>query len=112
MTLEENLEHQLKMTEELWKRFVEDGVTDGTVLVLDFMYDAPSKEAAEALSNSLSEYNTMPDSTGFFKKKWEVIGQTQPMEVSKSILILWERSMIIRGWEHQCEFDGFGTELP
>lgn len=109
---ETNLNHQLDMLDVTWEQFVANGVDNNSELILDFMYLALNKKAAFSLSNALEDYQTETKSEGLFKKKWSVEGVTHPTNVSKDILVQWLEFMISKGWEYDCEFDGFGALMP
>ena len=112
MAYEENIDHQLRMLEITWKAFKEHGVTEETELVLEFVYLAPNKESANSLNEALDNYDSSVRSEGLLKKKWFVDGSSHPMTVSKEILAQWLDFMVALGWEHDCEFDGFGASMP
>ena len=112
MTYEENLEDQLKMLDITWEAFKEHGVTEDTEIILEFSYIAPNKEQAKSLSDSIEDYDSSIRSEGLLKKKLFVEGQTHPTNVSKEILIQWIDFMVALGWDHGCEFDGFGASMP
>ena len=109
---EHNFKHQLEVLDVTWEQFVANGVNDDSELILDIMYLAPNKEAATSLSNALEDYQTETKSEGLFKKKWFVEGATHPTSISKEILVQWLGFMISKGWEYDCEFDGFGASMP
>ena len=109
------LAKQLSMTEQIWKRFQELGVTKETPVQLDFAFDAPNRKAAESLQGLLEEetdYAVRVESEGMFKKTWRVSGTTQSTSVSEEILKQWVDWMVTTGLKHDCVFDGWGTEVP
>lgn len=109
------LSKQLSMTQQLWNKLQESGVTDKTELKLDFAFDAPSQQAAESLHHYLVEetdYEVKIESAGVFKKTWRLTGTTQPTTLSEEILKQWVDWMVAAGLKFECVFDGWGTELP
>ena len=112
MAYEDNIEHQLRMLDVTWEAFEENGVKEDTELVLDFVYLAPNKESANSLNSALENYDSSVRSEGMLKKKWFVDGNSHPTTVSKNTLAQWLDFMIALGWEHNCEFDGFGASMP
>lgn len=112
MAYEDNIEHQLRMLETTWEAFKENGVTEDTELVLEFVYLAPNKESATSLNGALDNYDSSVRSEGLLKKKWFVDGNSHPTTVSKDTLVQWLDFMVSLGWEHGCEFDGFGASMP
>ena len=112
MSYEENYAQQLEMLHVTWEAFKEHGVTEDTELVLEFNYIAPSKEQAKSLCDSIEDFETSVSSEGVLKKKWSVEGKTFPLTTTKEELIQWLDFMVSTGWEHNCEFDGFGASMP
>ncbi len=112
MAYNDNIEHQLNMLEATWEAFKENGVTEETELILEFVYLSPNKECAYSLNEALENYDSSVRSEGIFKKKWFIDGCSHSITVSKEILEEWLTFMVALGWEHQCEFDGFGASMP
>ena len=112
MAYEDNFEHQLRMLDVTWDAFKEHGVSEETELVLEFVYLAPNKESANSLNEALENYDSSMRSEGLLKKKWFVDGNSHPTTVSKDTLVQWLDFMVALGWEHGCEFDGFGASMP
>jgi hypothetical protein len=46
-----------------------------------------------------------------FRKRWSIVGRTQPTTISAAILDHWVDWMVRAGLQHDCEFDGWGTEV-
>jgi regulator of RNase E activity RraB len=108
-----NLARQLAMNEKTWARLLELGITGETEVQLDFLYYA-SNEAAAALQAFLKdetdyEVDVHPE-TGS-SGQWIISGRTQKTTISKEILDQWVEWMVAAGFEHQCEFDGWGTSV-
>lgn len=112
MGYEDNIEHQLRMLDVTWRVFEEHGVTGESELILGFVYLAPNKKSANSLNASLENYDSSIRTEGILKKEWYVDGCTHPTKVSKEILSQWLEFMVALGWEHGCEFDGFGASMP
>src|SRR5437868_12758644 len=109
------LAKQLVMNEETWGRLRTHGVDEGTQLRLDFSYSAADRASAESLKGVLSDqtdYDVKVQSTGTFTKRWTVTGSTHPTAVSNAILDQWVDWMVTAGLHQNCEFDGWGTEVP
>jgi hypothetical protein len=111
----ETLASQLAMNTETWKRLVAHGITPDTEIQLDFTYNSPTREQAEALQNFLNretDYAVEVSSSGsLFRKKWWVHGTTQKTTVSLDILNQWVEWMVAAGQDHGCMFDGWGTSV-
>jgi hypothetical protein len=114
-----SLSSQLAMNRQSWRALQENGVTDETELRLDFFYVAPGEQEANALASYLqaeTDYDVSVGSSagGLLRKKsWTVNGATQKTQVSLDILDAWVEWMVAAGIENgQCEFDGWGAEVP
>ncbi|MGD9720813.1 MAG: ribonuclease E inhibitor RraB [Pirellulales bacterium] len=107
------LANQLAMNRQTWVVLERYGVTESSMLRLDFTYYAPSREAAAALSALLqqeTDYDVSVAGSGwFFRRRWLVQGTTQPTAVSPTILDQWVTWMVAAGAKLNCDFDGWGT---
>ena len=114
----EVLATQLAMNRQTWPALQGHGVTEEPELRLDFFYVAPSEQSASALAAFIQEetdYEVRVTSSGgglLRKKDWSVSGSTQPTQVSQDVLDEWVSWMVAAGFEHDCEFDGWGAEAP
>ena len=112
---EDILATQLAMNRETWAVLQQHGVTEESLVRLDFSYNAPRKDAAESLVALILEqtdYVARVDSSGsFLRLKWRVEGTTQPTTVSPEILDQWVTWMVAAGKERVCDFDGWGTPV-
>ncbi|HKR61788.1 MAG TPA: hypothetical protein VJS64_19030 [Pyrinomonadaceae bacterium] len=109
------LAKQLAMNQQTWSTLKAHGATEQSELRLDFLYNAPNREAADALRAFLhdeTDYDIRVESAGsILRRKWRVEGKTQPTTISPGILDEWVTWMVIAGKEKNCEFDGWGTEI-
>ena len=112
---EQILATQLAMNRQTWAVLQQHGVTEQSQLRLDFSYNAPSKDAAEALVALIkdqTDYDVRAESSGsFLRRKWRVEGTTQKTAISPEILDQWVRWMVTAGKERVCDFDGWGTPV-
>lgn len=112
---EKLLAHQLAMNRETWKVLQSHGLTESTKVRLDFSYNAPDKDSAEALRALLQEqtdYDVTTECTGsLFRKSWRVEGTTKETTISPEILDQWVTWMVTAGEERSCDFDGWGTKV-
>jgi hypothetical protein len=113
------LRQQLAMNPQTWAALQEHGVDESTELRLDFFYVAPGQSEAETLGAFLrreTDYNVGVERIRkrmLSKKRWYVMGLTQPTTISLDILNQWVDWMVAAGAEHGgCEFDGWGAEIP
>jgi hypothetical protein len=106
---------QLTMNEQTWRALQSRGVTEATELRLDFSYVAPDESRAQALKGVLEDQTdydvAVVSEGGIFRKRWSVIGSTQPTTISPAILDQWVDWMVTAGLHQECEFDGWGTEV-
>jgi hypothetical protein len=112
---EEILAKQLAMNCQAWAVLQKHGVTEQSMLRLDFSYDAPNRNAADSLRTLIQEqtdYDVRVQSGGaFFRRKWRVEGTTQKTAISPDILDQWVTWMVTAGKERHCDFDGWGSSV-
>lgn len=106
------------MTDETWKQLLAVGVVEGSDLLVDFYFDAPSPESAEALAKSLepeaTTVHTRTGRVGLLRRRNEsrVSGFMYVEAVSRDRLRDWVSRMVITGENHGCRLDGWGAEAP
>ncbi|WP_196158776.1 hypothetical protein [Reinekea sp. G2M2-21] len=96
----------------LTRNMQESGVTEDTVLALDFVHFSKSKEGAEALSNQLSENYEMK--VAFEKDMYFIKGTTRPygMNLSNEQHKAWVEFMADVAQSHNCVFSTWLIEAP
>ena len=111
----EILAKQLVMNPETWQALQSHGVTEESQVRLDFSYLCPDRARAEELRLLLADQTDydleVQSEGGAFRKRWAVVGRTQPTTISAAILDLWVDWMVTAGLQHECEFDGWGAEV-
>jgi regulator of RNase E activity RraB len=87
------------------------GVTDQRQLKLEYFFYTNTREKAAALAQKLGElgYTSSHDRAAGNKKQFVVTGWTSPMQMDERIVLAWTGRMCELGQEHDCEFDGWGT---
>jgi len=109
------LARQLAMNEQTWRALQAHGITEAAELVLEFSYVAPSEAKAQALKAVLEDETdyTVEIRTegGPFRRRYGVVGATQPTQLSPTILDQWVDWMVTAGLHQDCEFDGWGAEV-
>ncbi len=112
---DEILAKQLAMNRQTWETLKQRGVTEESQIRLDFSYNAPNRDAANAMAAFIREqtdYDVRVESDGsFFRRQWRVEGTTQKTTVSQKILDQWVTWMVTAGKERICDFDGWGTSV-
>jgi hypothetical protein len=114
-----NLARQLEMNVETWGRLRQHGVTEATALRLDFMYEAPTRGAADKLVQLLrdeTDYDVsepLASGSPVPTPKFFVSGTTQSTSVSLDVLNQWVDWMVAAGQQSGgCVFDGWGAQVP
>jgi hypothetical protein len=107
----ENLLHQLKMNKVAWSKLTERGYQLGTPISLDFAFIAFDEGKAKDLKGFLDE-ETDYETRVIFNESWEVTGKTRETEISLDVLNQWVEWMVTAGQNFECEFDGWGAEVP
>jgi hypothetical protein len=105
---------QLEMNAHTWRVLQSRGVTDHSELRLDFTYAASTQEAANRLRKVLvdqTDYAVVVEQSPN-RPGWRVTGSTQPTSISPTILEQWVDWMITAGLHQDCDFDGWGCEVP
>jgi hypothetical protein len=109
------LAHQLTMNQHTWSAVQAHGATPATPLRLDFSYRVPDERSADGLRALLADQTDYDVEVqiegGLLRKRWSVVGSTQPTAVSPEVLDQWVDWMVTAGLEHGCEFDGWGAEV-
>jgi regulator of ribonuclease activity B len=111
---ESTLAKQLAMNERTWVALQNHGITQTTLLRLDFLYYCPSESSAQQLAAFLedeTDYEVEMRADRDTKGKWVVEGQTQETSVSREILDQWVEWMVAAGFDHECVFDGWGASV-
>ena len=97
------------------ERLYELGLSPSAEVQLDFFFAAPNKDSGQALVAHLQENDcldvSMAKAGGFFSRQYLVRGKTYPTAVTTEVLAHWIPWMVVQGVLHNCDFDGWGTEV-
>lgn len=106
-----NRARQLTMTPQTVAQLRQYGVTDESQLKLEYFFYTNSKEKAAALAQALATlgYTGSYDHSASDKKQFVVTGWTSRMKMDDQTVLDWTGRMCDAGHEHDCEFDGWGT---
>lgn len=87
------------------------GVTDSTQLKLEFFFYTDNDAKAQELALALRElgYDANVDQAAGDVSLMLVNGWTTPMPMDEATVTDWTARMCQVGFEHDCEFDGWGT---
>ena len=107
----ENRARQLAMTPQTVSQLRQYGVTDQRQLKLEYFFYTNTREKAAALAQKLGElgYTVSYDHSAGNKKQFVVTGWTSQMKMDDKTVLEWTGRMCELGHEHDCEFDGWGT---
>lgn len=104
---------RLAEAEELWSQMENAGVTEETVMALDFVHFGNDKKGIDALRDQLSEnYNVT--SSAADNGYWYVNGTTRPegINLSKEQHIGWVEFMADVAQSYACVFSTWSLEAP
>ena len=106
-----NRSRQLTMTPQTVAQLRNYGVTDETQLKLEYFFYTNAKQKAEVLAQRLSSlgYSGHYDLSTGSKREFVITGWTSPMKMDDKTVLDWTASMCDLGKEHDCDFDGWGT---
>lgn len=107
----QNRARQLEMTPQTIAQLRKYDVTDDTQLKLEYFFYTNTKEKAAALAQKLADmgYTGSFDHSASDKKQFVVTGWTSRMKMDEQTVLNWTERMCDVGHEHDCEFDGWGT---
>lgn len=108
----ENLAKQTTMSPMTLEQLRKYGVTDETNLKLEFFFYTDDEAKASGLAKVLAErsYSVEHGQSTSDDDRLIVTGWTTRMSMDESTVVQWTREMCELGFEHDCEFDGWGTK--
>ena len=109
--LERNLKNQLAMTPRTLAELERLGAAPGSSLRVEYFFYSNTFQKARRLARTLEArgYSVRAEESAHDKKTYVVTGWTLPLLMSESILLKWTEEMVRIGFEHDCDFDGWGT---
>ena len=107
----QNRAKQLAMTPQTVAQLRKYEVTAHTQLKLEYFFYTNTKEKAAALAQKLADmgYTGSYDHSASDKKQFVVTGWTSRMMMDDQTVLDWTARMCDVGHDHDCEFDGWGT---
>jgi regulator of RNase E activity RraB len=107
----ENLAKQTTMSPQVIAQLRKHGVTDDASLKLEFFFYTDKDEKAQALAKALRalEYKVECGPSAGDSRLLIVTGWTTPLKMTENAVVAWAEKMCRLGYEHDCEFDGWGT---
>lgn len=106
-----NLSSQMKMSPQTLDQLRDHNVTEDTLLKLEFFFYTNTIEHAQSLAEELDSlgYSAEFGDSASNEKIKIVTGWTIPLKMSSQSVLEWTEKMCVLGFNHDCEFDGWGT---
>jgi hypothetical protein len=110
---EENTNNQLTYTPETLAALLEHGVSKGKKLKLEYFFYTNTPEKADALADELEaqQYSVECGEAEGNKSLFVITGWSTPVAIDEASLLAWTKKMCETGFKHDCEFDGWGTNV-
>lgn len=107
----ENLSKQKTMSPQTVAQLRKHGVTDQANLKLEFFFYTDKESKGQPLAKALQElrYQVEFGPAAGDSRLILVTGWTAPITMSEGSVVEWTEKMCRLGYEHDCEFDGWGT---
>jgi regulator of RNase E activity RraB len=107
----DNLAKQASMTPQTMDQLREHGVTQTATLRIEFFFYTDTERKAGSLAEALRAmgYQAEAGPSAGDDKLFLVNGWTTPLKMDDAAVLDWTRQMCKLGYEHDCEFDGWGT---
>jgi hypothetical protein len=107
----EKLAKQKLMSPQTVAQLRKHGVTDQANLKLEFFFYTDKDAKGQALAKALRdlEYKVECGAAAGESRLLLVTGWTIPLKMSEDSIVTWTEKMCRLGYEHDCEFDGWGT---
>jgi hypothetical protein len=98
----------------LWQQMENAGVTEETVMALDFLHFGNNEEDVKSLSNQLSENYNIKIEPAEEEKHWYVKGTTRPegITLTKEQHLAWVEFMSDVAQSYACVFSTWSFEVP
>ena len=107
----ENLERQTAMSPLTVAELRKHGVTESTMLRLEFFFYASVEDNAQQLATALRDlgYRVEAKVAAGERRLYVVTGWTSPIGMDDECVLQWTERMVRLGYAHDSEFDGWGT---
>jgi hypothetical protein len=106
-----NRARQLTMTPQTMTQLRKYGVTPASQLKLEYFFYTNTPEKAATLAQHLASLGYTGDHgrSASGKKQYVITGWTPRLPMDDQSVLAWTALMCDTGHEHDCEFDGWGT---
>lgn len=107
----ENVVRQMTMTPQTLAQLYEYGVSEDSELKLEYFFYTDREDKAASLHKALGslDYSGEYGQSATDDSIYIVTGWTTPIKMDKDSAVSWTESMCKIGFEHDAEFDGWGT---
>jgi hypothetical protein len=108
-----NLQRQLSRTPQTLAALREHGVPNAATFRLEYFFYSASSANAEGLAGALRQknYSVVAQPSAHDEKLFVVTGWSTPVALTEESLQSWTAAMGRLGFEHDCEFDGWGASV-
>lgn len=107
----ENIVRQTTMTPQTLAQLYEYGVSEDSELKLEYFFYTNKEDQAASLHKALAKlgYTGKYGQSASNDSIYVITGWTTPIKMDKDSAVAWTASMCKIGFEHDAEFDGWGT---
>ena len=108
---QKDLAKQVAMSPQTLKQLRQYDVTEQTQLKLEFFFYTDTADKAAAFARVLAQkgYTADHGPSAGGGKTFVINGWTTPMTMNEPTVVEWTRQMCQAGFDHDCDFDGWGT---
>jgi len=108
----ENMATQARMTPRTLEQLRKHGVTDDSQLALEFFFYTDTETKAAALANTLAAegYSVKHGASASDDETLVITGWSTKMTMDELTVVDWTKRMCRLGFDHDCDFDGWGTK--
>jgi tetratricopeptide (TPR) repeat protein len=98
------------LADDVYNRMLANGFTENALAVFDVYYLSNSRQKLEQLGGLLQESHQVTIKSIAEKEGiWEMEITTREFPVDHDNLLCWALDLYIKGYEHDCRLDGYGT---
>jgi tetratricopeptide (TPR) repeat protein len=111
-TFRKTIQMQKEMNSQTLTQLNKYGVNEDSILRLEFFFYTDKEDKASNLAIELKELDYSIEHVGAAaddSKLWSVTGWSTPMKMNLNSVTKWTEDMCRIAFEHDCEFDGWGT---
>lgn len=105
-----NFGREMKVASDVYKSRKESGMKDYALASYDFIFISDAESKLSALGDFLSEnYNYKIRDLKNIGDYWELAGDATEFPVDESNLMYWALDLYCKGYQFDCELDGYGA---